>query len=275
MTDTSEKERRETLHNLLDSLLDERARIEVRSESALSLNALLPDFSGRDHLDVRDKAAARRLFQDALLLARRVVGPAVRDAALPQKYEDGRGQRKVVRNWIFAFLPLLDFPARSFSALGQERHLPLDVIEGLSALDAGEIQPLFLANTGKARRANRYSLARRKMEALFWKKRLMAIGLNEKSANYEITKAFGEQWDTIRKWRTQCEEILGEGYVRWGLEQAGTDRDPYLRSSRSGMFGNNSPEPERGLEHAGQNYRAEVRRAAELSKRKTRSTQEK
>jgi hypothetical protein len=144
-------------------------------------------------------------------------------------------------------------------------------MDALRALDAGEIRAVFVAKTGKNRRANRWTLARTKLEALAWKKRLLALGYAEKAANFEITKAFGEQWDTIRKWRVQCEQILGADHVRATLDYAGGASDVYMRPATGGMFAAAKVAPLTNLESAGTAYRAELRRSGELSKRKSRA----
>ena len=98
------------------------------------------------------------------------------------------------------------------------------------------------------------------------------MGLHEKEASFRVTIAFTEQWETIRKWKSQCEEILGEPHVAWELYFAGSDTDPFVRPppNRAGMFGNSRIDPEEALKAAGARYKRERTRAAELSKRKGR-----
>jgi hypothetical protein len=143
-----------------------------------------------------------------------------------------------------------------------------DVLNALSALGAGEIQPIFEANRGKNRRANRWSLARTKLDALVWKKRLVATGLTEKQAKYRVMVAFGEQWDTIRKWEPQCEQILGRFHVFWELSYAGGENDFYVRPGWAGFF-RRTPDIDAALTAAGAKYRHELIRSAVGSKAKS------
>lgn len=257
---------RRSFHERLDLILDLRSELEVPAENALA--ALL----GNHHQQVHSESGAGNLFDEAVQLARDILGEGVRRAGLRRKYKKGEEERTLLRSWLLAIAPLVAVQPSSILALIPEKELSLfDVIDALSALDAGEIRPLFAANTGKNRRANRWSLAQTKLQALVWKKRLLALGHAEKSANYEITKAFGEQWDTMRRWKVQCEQILGADHVKWELAYAGSSTDMYIRPPAQGMFGNWRPNPDDGLMRDGNAYQQELRRSAELSKRKSRA----
>ena len=252
-------ELRSSLHRRLDALLDRRSSLEP--EGPLNtLGQLVAYYGGT--------AKARPFVYQVSEFARDLVGESVRTAALNFIPEDQKQPRKILKHWLSLVHPLLSRPSMGM--------LPgftiYDVVDGLSALDAGEIQPLFKANTGKNRRANRWSMARTKLDALVWKKRLLAMGSHEKEASFRVTVAFGEQWETIRKWKSQCEEILGEPHVEWELRLAGGESDPFVHppASRSGMFAHSSINPERALAEAGARYQRERTRAAELSKRKSR-----
>jgi hypothetical protein len=179
----------------------------------------------------------------------------------------------LLKAWLSQLYPLLQPPIGALNGLGELRQLTyFNIMDALSALDAGEVRPVFAPNAGKNRRANRYSLARAKIEALMWKKRLVCLGFREKDARYEITVAFGEQWDTIRKWEKQCTDILGALHVRSSLLFAGSAGDPCVQPVQiKGLFGNRKPlNPLYSVKAAGDAYREEVRRSAELSKRKSR-----
>jgi hypothetical protein len=205
------------------------------------------------------------------------MGFGVREIVLGGAYSDEADQRIILRSWLEAMIPLLYRRPNALAAFMPKRQLNVfQVINAINALDAGEVQPIFEPKKGKARRANRWSLAQTKLEALAWKKRLIALGETEKNANYAITVAFGEQWDTIRKWRSQCEDILGVNHVTWELEFAGSPKDLYIDTPGTGMFGSSQRlDPQKGLEFAGTAYRNELKRSAELSKRKGRSASDK
>lgn len=253
---------RRELHERLDQLLDTRNEIEVPSLNYLGSLTL------GSH-QVNDAWAATKLYTTGISFLREVLGEAVICAALPRTYENDENQRALLLNWLTFLLPLIDAPPHSLLSIAPMREMTIyDVLNAISALNAGEIQPLFRANTGKNRRANRYTLAQAKLQALVWKKRLEALGHSGKSANYEVMVAFGEQWDTIRRWQPQCEEILGSTHVDFILRLAGNSNDIYVKPPRSGMFGSWRPDPKADLARAGESYRAELKRSAELSKAK-------
>jgi hypothetical protein len=260
---------RKSLHDWLDAILDRRAEIEPPAK----LNALGALVGLSPLIPAVEEQEALQLFQSMLRLAIDALGEGVRRAALHRFYRTDAGQREVLRGWLNQVWPLLNAPPFGVLGIAPDQELTIfEVMDALSALDAGEIRPLFRANTGKNRRANRWSLGRAKLEALTWKKRLVALGYLEKAANFEVTKAFQEQWDTIRKWRAQCEQILGDEHVTVALELAGNAGDYFMqpRPAGGGIFGaiTAPPEPLTALKNAGDRYRAELRRSVELSKRK-------
>lgn len=255
---------RRELHDQLDRLIDARGSIEIKRTN--TLGSLI---TGLKAFDVTDAAAARKLYTEAIEFAGGVMGEVIRDAAIIRTYDDESEQRRLLQGWLADLSPLLKASPFALLGIAHRRELTVfEVLDALSALDAGEIQPIFAANTGKNRRANRWSVAKAKLDALAWKQRLIAIGYKEKAANYEITVAFGEQWDTIRRWRPQCEEILGKAHVAFHLEYAGSSRDFYVK--RGGLFGFRRPDPLQSLRTAGEGYKNERSRSAELSKRKSR-----
>lgn len=258
---------RQELHERLDQILDKRIEIGA-PPTANALGALLLQLEQRSGVD---RSAALSLIFDVIDLARDVMGDTVIARGFPRRFRQEADQRHVLRNWLRILHPLIQPRTGPMQEDGEIRELSaFDVLDSISALDAGEVQPIFEPNRGKYRRANHWSLARAKLLALVWKKRLRSLGYEEKAANYEITLAFGEQWDTIRKWRTQSEKILGELPVKNDIEAAGSPLDPYM-PKKSGMFGSSPSQPLAALKAAGESYREEARKAAELSKRKLRS----
>lgn len=258
-------ELRRRLHERLDEVLDQRSALEPEA-SINTLGQLAAHYAG----NASDGVKARPLFFQVAELARDIIGENLRNAVLLSVSVERKRPREIVKDWLALVHPLLT----QWPALGAPTKVTVyDVLDGLSALDAGEIQPLFKANTGKNRRPNRWSMARTKLEALIWKKRLLAMGVHDKEASFRVTVAFGEQWETIRKWRPQCESILGEEHVKLELYFAGSDSDPYVgvKRARTGMFANHSIDPEESLLAAGASYQRERVRAAELSKRKQRA----
>jgi hypothetical protein len=258
---------RRDFHKRLDAILDRRSKLETPlSSTPGTLGSLL----GSGPIGRHD---ARPLLLEIVALARDVLGDGIRAGALERLYQKDSEQRKLLQSWLLDLWPLIHAnSSTTILGIAPKRELTIfEVMDAVSALDAGEIRPLFVANKGKNRRANRWSVARAKLEALVWKERLRALGYAEKAANLEVTMAFGEQWDTVRKWKKQCEQIMGAQEVRMSLEFAGSPQDVYIRKPRGGMLGTIKPDPMKSLQAAGANYRNEIRRSAELSKRKSRA----
>lgn len=261
-------ELRALLHKRLDQLLDRRNQIEVH----LPRNALGALAGLATAPRVKSPEEASTQFANVIDFAAIVMGEPIKESGLVRAYRTDDDQRKLLQHWIMELLPLLQSNALADVTVPPSKALSaLDVLDALSALDAGETKPLFVAKTGKNRRANRWSLARRKLDALVWKKRLRALGYAEKSANFELTKAFGEQWDTMRRWGTQCEAILGRPRVSATLDWAAGPTDIYAQPAPHGMFGSGRPDPMLALAQSGEAYRAELRRSADLMKRRPRT----
>ena len=261
-------DRRRELHDILDRILDLRGLIQMPTNARAGY---LPGAGPPPSVLVED---ARVVWKAAIALAADIMGDAVRASALRRLYSSDAEQREVFRSWLRDLYPLLHTRPQTLLSIVPQRELTLfEVMDAISALDAGEIRPLFLANTGKNRRANRWSLARAKLEALTWKRRLRALGYAEKSANFEVTLAFGEQWDTIRKWKAQCEQILGPIHVEVALEHAGSRSDHYVHPpvGIGGALSHLGIDPMRSLKLAGSAYRTELSRSAQLTKRKPRA----
>ena len=256
---------RQWLHDRLDCMLDERQSLE--GGGPVDCIAPLPA-QWLKQVAPGDVGKATALFVRGLDLLRDVLGEAILSAGVPRSYRESERDRDVLERWLRLLQPILQPLAPSSEPRCGRRDLSVfEVLDALAALDAGEVRPIFAPKKGKNRRANRWSLAAAKLDALAWKERLRALGYGEKAANFEITKAFGEQWDTIRKWKPQCDAILGAARVHAELDYAGAPFDPYLRLR--GMFAPSRLNALDGLAAAGERYRTEVKRAAELSKRKS------
>lgn len=237
---------RAQFHARLDYLIDEITRLE--GDGAATPHALSSYLRGG------------RILSGGLAFLRDLMGEELLSEALDRPVANPTDQRNQVRHWIGSIYPLLK---RTLFSPCMDRLSPFDVMDALSALGAGEIRPIFLAQTGKNRRPNRWTLSRRKLEALVWEKRLLALGHPEKRARYQITVAFGEQWDTIRKWKSQCERILGEPHVVVALANAGGPTDRYV-GARRGLFGARRLNAEQSLSTDGELYRQELRKATEV-----------
>jgi hypothetical protein len=251
---------RARLHADLDWLMDAVDALEPDSQEAPLDNGLAYLLAGNTPPPA-PTLHSQDLLSCAVGLVRQVLGERVLTAALELPVTKSESERRQLRHWLHSFSSLL---IRS-NGYSPGPNLYFGIMDALSALEAGEIRPIFKANTGRNRKANIWTLATCKLEALAWKKRLVALGHHEKSANYEVTQAFREQWDTIRRWLGQCERVLGRDRVVFMLHHAGGPSDAYVHS-RKGMIGRRPPlDPVKGLSDAGARYRNELARTAELS----------
>jgi len=259
------------LHKALDALLDSRAkwdRVNVADSDTSVLGRLFLRSVSHAHLAEEPAGSdARELMGQAANFLRDVLGPAVRSAALQLPIRDGDGGKNVLSGWLRLLEPILDTSQPTIIGGAPDQYLALfEVFVGLSALKAGEVQPLFQPGERGNKPANAYSLALAKLLALEWKETLGALGYKDGEANNLISQAFGEQWDTIRKWRRSCATVLDEFMVSYCIRKAG-DVSRYQSRFAQGFFG--APRtPEEDLRSAGNLYRMERRRAAEASRSK-------
>lgn len=270
----SEAEWRQQLHARLDAILD--LRIELEDEAGMPHRAEYPSFalglgSYAQHSTTPAGPKARALLKDAIAVTADAVGIPLRCAALQQPAEGGPGQREALRTWLSTLEPLFKLPAPNLLA-GNDCLEEYTVWLGLRALDVGEVWEIFRPGDRGNRPANLYSLSVARLSALEWKRRLIALGHSEGDANREITTAYGEQWDTIRKWKASCCATLSEAYVAAFLQHAETDEKFRQSGYRGGLFGKIMAEPfSVRLERAGQKYRYEKKLAADLSPAKRRA----
>ncbi len=260
---------RQRLHAKLDAVIDTRAQIEAEAQitppNALSLGLSYA------HLSTTPIGArSRDLVTEAASLVAEAVGEPLRCAAFQTPANDGPGQRTALRDWLSLLTPILDLPVPTILGSAPDQYLEERTVWlGLRALDVGEVWTIFEPGKRGNRPANLYSLSLARLGALQWKRRLLSLGYSEGDANREITAAFGEQWDTIRKWESSCSATLGDYFVSSGLKRA--EFDEKGRSRPNGMFASHYQAPLERLQSAGSRYRHEKRRAAELSPAKQRA----
>ena len=236
-------------HDRLDRLLDETNMAKTQAVARAA-----PAVTTYD---------AERLLQDGLGLLTSVLGDDVLGRALDRPSADPRGEREQVIHWVRAIFPLLHCTHRRNS-----RHLsPFDLIGAIAALEAGEVQPIFQAAKGRNRKSNRWTLAHRKLDALVWAKRLVALGWDQEEARKEVADAFGVPWDTIRHWDRQCASLLGAS-VAFAIESAGGRSDPYLHETGGFTRRPRIEDWQAGLARSGELYRDELKKGASRSKRR-------
>jgi hypothetical protein len=84
------------------------------------------------------------------------------------------------------------------------QHLALS----LEALNAGETTEILSPLRTSGLRINSFTLAKHQLVALCWVRHLIAIGEKPHIAHSAVSKAYGTNWDTIRKWEEPCKRAL-------------------------------------------------------------------
>lgn len=258
------------LHAKLDAIIALRAKLE--EEAGVGTPKAIAMGLSYAHLATTPVAPkARVLMREAAALAADAVGEPLRCAAFQMPANDGAGQRAALREWLSVLDPILDLPRPTFFSSTADQILEEHVVWlGLRALDVGEVREIFQPRNRGNRPANSFSLSIARLTALEWKRRLMSLGYSEGDANREITAAFGEQWDTIRKWEASCGSTLGEAFVAASLRRA--EHDEKARADApGGLFGARRQTSLERLRFHGEQYKVEKRRAAELSPAKQRA----
>ena len=263
---------RRDLHAKLEAILDERAELEARAEIRQTHENSAFQHGSYAYLSKGPvRLEAHALLRAAASLAAEAVGVPLRSAALQMPANDGPGQRAALRDWLNALEPLTYLPLPTpLTNEGDESLAEHIVWLGLRALDVGEVWDLFEPGKRGNRPANLYSLSIARLSALEWKRRLLSLGHSEGDANRQITAAYGEQWDTIRKWERSCAATLGSVFVAASLARADHDESHNVGRPR-GLFGRLMDPPAERLQAAGDKYRTQKRRAAELSPAKQRA----
>jgi hypothetical protein len=261
---------RQRLHAKLDAIIDRRDELEAEA-GVTPPSAFVALRLSYAHLSMTAAGPkARTLMREAASLAAEAVGEPLRCAAFQTPANDGPGQRAALRDWLSMLTPILDLPMPTFLGSAPNEYLGEHTVWlGLRALDVGEVWQIFQPGKRGNRPANLYSLSLARLAALQWKRRLLSLGFSEGDANREITAAFGEQWDTIRKWEASCSATLGKVFVADGLNRA--DHDEKARPRSTGLTAAYDQEPLERLAFAGTQYRQAKRLAAELSPAKQRA----
>lgn len=260
---------RARLHEQLDAILDARQQLETANDIP-GYNALLGAYLSFADLSTKPIGqAASALMTKMSSLAAEAMGIPLRCAAFQIPANGPKGQRAALKSWLNNLEPILSLPQPTILGSAPDCYLTdFDVYIALSALDAGEVQSIFQPEKRGNRRANNYSLSTARLSALEWKRRLLALEYSEGDANNAITAAYGEQWDTVRKWEASCRATLGDAHVDVFLNRAKTEAKTRFRPT--GIFGSGlSAVPDR-LARAGDVYKHEKKKAAELSRAKKR-----
>ncbi|MXO71737.1 hypothetical protein [Alteraurantiacibacter buctensis] len=162
---------------------------------------------------------------------------------------------RVLADRLFHLEPLFLHPAKS----GEKSSIRA-LREELLALAAGDAPRLTKPKRAKkGRPINAYRLAFYQMKALAWDVFLQSHGNTAQASQIEIAHAFGEQWTTIARWKTQVIRELGEETYLSCVEGAKNDLSPALgmiRTTDQALY---------NLKADGEAYRSELRRRVEVA----------
>lgn len=216
---TIDTDERESLHVMLDYLLNTREKLEK-----IDLNKLDEGIE----LYWQYSLPRHEFFNNASNFLRKVLGPKLRSAELAllfsmQLHEDTRNTDvpAIIANSLRSFLPLfMERAKHEGETFGDEKIEK--VIDDLMGIYWGD-EPRFFATAKKQQGSHKrpYRQARLRLAALNWDKYLAAAGLPAFERHAIIVEAFRADWDTIRKWAKPIEELFGlKSYAPYFPEHA-------------------------------------------------------
>lgn len=192
---TINKDERETLHLILDSLINERNRLDKIDPSVLERKFYAWHWS----------IPRREFFRRGSLFLRRLAGSKLHhaemrillDADLEEDAKDASTLGNVA-NAIRSYQPL-------FMELGEDEGDTNEKIEQIindfMGIYWGD-EPRFFAIMPKRQGQHKrpFRIAQLRRSALDWDKYLAAVGVKSRERHRIISDAYNTDWDTIRKW---------------------------------------------------------------------------
>lgn len=205
---TIDKGERETLHFILDYLLNARQNLEKIEPEKLHEGAQVREA----YINPRHE-----LIRNAAIFLRRVVGHKLHQELLWQLFETKLKENHhgpevpiIIANSIRVFLPLFMKEANYAGETFGEENIE-KILDDLNGIVWGD-EPRFFAIARKKTQGSHkrpYRLARLRLAALEWDKYLEAVGVPAYERHGLIAKVFKTEWDTIRKWAKPMQKQFG------------------------------------------------------------------
>lgn len=222
---TVDKDERESLHFVLDYLLNERAHLEGIDPDSLQ--------KGQAYYLGYSKPRGE-LFTQAAIFLRRVLGRKLHEAEMSLLFEvelqeDSQSPEvpATIASSIRSFLPLfMKHGTREGWTYGEEKNEKIEkIIADLMGIYWGD-EPRFFATEKKRQGLHKrpYRLARLRLSALEWDKYLAAVGLSAFERHRIVSDAYRTEWEAIRKWAKSIEQQFDlRPYLPYSAEQMQSD----------------------------------------------------
>lgn len=200
---TIEADERETLHHILDALINARNSLERVEPGTLS--------PGQQFYLAWSKPRSD-LFRDGSLFLRRIIGARLHEHEMSILFntrleEDTVGAElaATIANAIRSFLPLF-MRQGSYEKDGNNEVIE-NIVEDLMGIYWGD-EPRFFSPWPRRQGLHKrpYRLARLRRTALDWDKYLAAVGVRAQERHNLISEAYRTDWEAIRKWAGSIEE---------------------------------------------------------------------
>ncbi len=200
------EEERETLHTILDALINARNSLERIDPSTLE--------PGMQYAQAWS-GPRRDLTLQASRFVRRILGPRLHRAELAVLFETELEENcqhadvlPALANSLRTFLPL--FMQESGDEYSGRDEVIVRLIEDLMGIYWGD-EPRFFSlqprRQGQHKRL--YRLNRLRLSALDWDKYLAVVGMSARDRHRLISDAYRTDWEAIRKWAAAVEEQYG------------------------------------------------------------------
>lgn len=194
---------RETLHHILDALINARETLEKLNPEELA--------KGQQFYLAWSKPRAD-LFREASVFLRRLIGKKLHSSEMKILFETrleedavGTEVAATIANAVRSFLPLF-MREGTYERDGSDEVIE-SIVDDLMGIYWGD-EPRFFSPLPRRQGLHKrpYRLARLRLRALVWDKFLASVGVRAQERHSLISDAFRTDWEAIRKWAGSIEE---------------------------------------------------------------------